>query len=102
MRLRYTPEAKQDLLALQDYIANTLYNSPAAERIVRSITASCSKLKQYPKMGTSMKEKTGYDTDLRLTICKHHVVVYRLDNDVISVARILNERQDYIRVLLGD
>lgn len=104
MKLRYTPEAVADLREIQHYIKNTLHNPTAALRISKAILAACSSLKEFPKMGTSIESKTGIETDLRMLVCEKWVVAYRIEAEqgVISVARVLDGRQDYMRFLLHD
>ena len=104
MKLRYTPEAISDLQEIKSYIKSTLYNPTAALRISKAILAACSSLKSFPKMGMSMKRKTGFETDLRMLICESWVAVYRIEDEsgMISVARIMDARQDYMRILFGE
>lgn len=104
MKLRYTPEAISDLQAIRRYIKNTLHNPTAALRISKAILAACSSLKSFPKMGMSIENKTGFETDLRMLICESWVAVYRIEDEsgMISVARIMDARQDYMRILFGE
>lgn len=104
MKLRYTPEAISDLQAIRRYIKNTLHNPTAALRISKAILAACSSLKSFPKMGMSIESKTGFETDLRMLICESWVAVYRIEDEsgMISVARIMDARQDYMRILFGE
>lgn len=55
-------------------------------------------------MGMSIKSKTGFETDLRMLICESWVAVYRIEDEsgMISVARIMDARQDYMRILFGE
>lgn len=104
MKLRYTPEAISDLQEIRRYIKNTLHNPTAALRISKAILAACSALKSFPKMGVSIESKTGFETDLRMLICENWVAIYRIEDEsgMISVARIMDARQDYIRILFGE
>lgn len=102
MNIRYTPEALRDLMELKEYIGGTLQNPRAAARITRDILDSCAQLKQFPKMGLDLDTRTGAKTGLRCLRCGKRIAFYRIDGETISVARILDGRQDYMRVLLGD
>ena len=104
MKLRYTPEAISDLREIQRYIKSTLHNPTAALRISKAILATCSSLEEFPKMGVSIVSKTGFETDLRMLVCEKWVVVYRIEaaQGVISIARVLDGRQDYMRLLLHE
>ena len=102
MRLRFTPKAIEDISELSDYIAGNLSNPTAALRIKESLLRTCSLLKTQPYMGGSVAEKTGYETELRFFVCEKHYIVYLVEEDVISVARVINGRQDFIRILFGE
>lgn len=101
MILRYTPEAIRDISALSDYISENLANPAAAFRIKKSLLDTCSLLKTQPLMGGSAAEKLGYDTDLRYFVCEKQYIFYRVEPEVISVARVISARQDVIRVLFS-
>ena len=101
MKLRYTPAAIADLQEIQSYISGTLHNPMAADRIVKSILENCGYLKAHPALGMSLSEKTGENTDLRYLLCGQYLALYRVEDGFISVARILNGRTDYMRILFG-
>lgn len=101
MTLRYTPEAIRDLQALRDYIGNTLGNPKAAARITKRILDDCGQLKRHPMLGISLEAKTGCPSDLRCLVCEKWLAFYRVDGDAVSIARILDGRQDYLHILFG-
>ena len=79
MRLRYTPAARADLRAMRDYIIHTLKNPSAAQRLTAKIVESCARLKDQPRMGAALSEKTGRDTDLRYLVCGDQIAFYRVE-----------------------
>ena len=87
---------------MSEYITDVLYNPSAANRITKSILKACSSLKQQPMMGISVKEKTGYNTDLRYLVREKHLIFYKTEDEDIFVARIINVLMDYINVLFGE
>lgn len=99
MKLRYTPEAISDLQSIKQYIKSTLRNPTAATRITKMILDSCTTLKSFPESGSSISALTGYETDLRMLICENYIALYRIDDDIVSVARIIHAKQDYMRIL---
>lgn len=104
MKLRYTPEAISEIQEIKRYIRNTLHNPNAAKRISGAILDACSSLKVFPEMGISVEEKTGVETDLRMLICENWAAFYRIETDsgIVSVARIIDVRQDYMHILFGE
>lgn len=99
MRIQYTPAAIADLQEMKAYISKTLHNPKAAYRITRNILDCCAHLKEHPQMGMSLSAKIGLDTDLRYLVCEQHLAMYRVEGDFILIARILDGRTDYMRVL---
>lgn len=102
MKLRFTPEAISDLAEIKRYIGKELHNPSAAMRITKMILNQCSLLKHFPRSGAELSALTGYETELRLLICENYIALYRIDTSTVSVARIINARQDYMRILLHE
>lgn len=101
MILRYSPEALEDLKQIKDYISENLHNPTAANRVVSTIAKSCSNLKEYPKMGLRLSEKTGRDTDLLYIITGKYFAFYRIEKHYISVIRVLDGRTNYLQILFN-
>lgn len=102
MTVRYTPEAIRDLQEMRQYISKILGNPKAATRIAKMILDTCSKLKQHPQMGSALEAKIGKPTDLRYLICEKRIAFYRVDGETISVARIIDGKQDYLHILFHE
>ncbi len=102
MKLRYTPEAIDDLRKITAYIKHTLQNPTAAKRIGTTILDSCSILKSQPKAGYSVQAKVGLETNLRVLVCEKYLIFYRVEEQAVSIARILDGRQDYLQLLFGE
>ena len=100
-KLRITPAAASDLAEIKAYISLELHNPQAAQRIVRSITHNLRHLQQNPHLGFSVSAKTGKETDLRALLSGNYFLFYRVEIEAVQVARILDGRQDYLRVLFG-
>ena len=101
-KLRLTPEAVDDLLQIKAYISDKLQNPTAAENTVRRITASLRILTRHAEAGPSVEAATGCKTDLRFLVCGNYIALYRVDGNTVSVARVFNGRQDYLRLLFGE
>ncbi len=102
MTIRYTPEALNDLRETKSYIRKVLKNPKAAARISRAILDACAQLKNHPELGMSLEARIGTPSDLRYLICEKYIALYRIDENTISVARILDGRQDYMHILFGE
>ena len=100
-KLRISPAAASDLAEIKTYISLELHNPQAAQRIVKSITHDLRHLQQNPPLGFSVSAKTGREIDLRALLSGNYFLFYRVENEAVQVARILDGRQDYLRVLFG-
>lgn len=99
MRLRYTPQARDDLRRIRAFFANELQNPRAGQRITARIVKSCGMLKDPPMLGLALRDRITRNTDLRYVIQGNHLVFYRLAEDTVSIIRILDGRTDYLRFL---
>ena len=97
-----SPEAARDLSQIKQYISTELKNKSAANRIVGSILKDLRGLGRYSEQGPSLEALTGFQTALRMLLCGKHVALYKLENETVFVARVLDARQDYLRVIFGD
>lgn len=100
-KLRITPAAASDLAEIKAYISLELHNPQVAQRIVKSITHDLRHLQQNPHLGFSVSAKTARETDLRALLSGNYFLFYRVEIEAVQVARILDGRQDYLRVLFG-
>ena len=101
-KVRLTPEAVRDLAEIKRYISKELGNPTAAQRVAGSIIENLRILEYHSMAGPSVEALTGYASDLRLLKCGHYIAIYRAEGKIVSVARIIHGRQDYMRVLFGD
>ena len=72
-----------------------------AQRIVKSITLALRHLQQNPHLGFAVSAKTGREPDLQALLSGYYFLFYRVKAETIQVARVLDGRQDYLRVLFG-
>ena len=102
MRIEYKRAALLDLQQTQAYIANTLKNKPAAQKLVSSVLHAVSLLADNPRMGTALNSRFDVDSDLRFIVVAKQLVFYRIvDDALISIIRILDGSRDYISILFG-
>lgn len=100
MRIEYKSAALRDITQRRDYIAHELNNGPAAQKLVASILRAVSLLADNPRMGAPLSGKYDIETDIRFLIVAKQFVFYRVvDDELISVIRILDGRQDYMAIL---
>lgn len=103
MKIEYKSAAVRDIAPKKEYIETVLKNKKAAHKLVASILRAVSLLANNPRMGAPLHGKYDVKTDLRFLIVARQLVFYRIANDeLISVIRVLDGRQDYMALLFGD
>ena len=100
-KLKITPAAASDLAEISAYISMQLHNPQAARRIAKNITHDLRLLQQNPHLGFSVSAKIGRETNLRALLSGNYFLFYSIENEAIQVSRVLDGRQDYLRVLFG-
>lgn len=101
MELYYTPKARNDLLQIKESIIEKFDDENLAKKILRKMTETVRQLITFPYLGQELSGITGIYTDYRCLFCEKNYVFYRIEADRVCVIRVLNERQDYMRVLFG-
>jgi len=98
-KLRINPLATEDLIEIKNYITRELENPTAAINVVRKIIDSYEKLKEFPMMGADLSVKVNIKTDFRYLVSGNYIVFYRVDDEYVSIYRILYAGRDYLRIL---
>ena len=102
MKLSYTPQARADLREIQGYIADHLQNPTAAKHITTMVLKSAGHLTDFPRLGFSVSEKTGRETDARCLFSGNYGIFYIVDEESILVLRILDARTDYMKCVFEE
>jgi len=94
--IRYTLEAIKDLKGIFDHIAqesikNALSYSEYVEKMIQ-------KLEDNPYLGMTCQRKR-VRIDCRILIVRSHLVIYRLDNNEVTIVRVLRDKQKYTDLL---
>lgn len=100
-KLKISPEARNDLLEIKNYISQELYSPQAAEKFISKITKRIRRLLDYPGIGASLSSVIDIQTDYRFLICAGYLIFYRYEDEIIYVVRILYGKRDYMRVLFS-
>ena len=101
MELYYTPKARNDLLQIKESNIEKFDDENLAKKILRKMTETVRQLITFPYLGQELSGITGIYTDYRCLFCEKNYVFYRIEADRVCVIRVLNERQDYMRILFG-
>ena len=101
MELYYTPRARNDLVNIKESVIEKFDDEDLAKKILRKMTETVRQLITFPYLGQELSGITGIYTEYRCLFCEKNYVFYRVEENRICVIRILNEKQDYMRILFG-
>jgi toxin ParE1/3/4 len=88
-RVRWSPRAADDLEAIAEYIS---LDSPAyAKSVVKTIVDITRKFSQFPLAGRIVPEFS--DENIREWLAYNYRIIYRLDQNGITVAAIVHGRR---------
>ena len=102
MKIRLTHTALNDLKEIKAYIENDLSNPIAANNVIRRIIEDYSRLEISPHIGPSLSTKVPFDTDYRFIVSGNYLVFYKVDNEYVSIYRVLYGRRDYLKVIFDE
>ena len=100
-RLNYSPKFLEDLLSIGDYIEYQLFNPSGADRITNGIMDATNILAKYPEAGTKIFLPGGLDSGYRFVVFEDYLAVYQIRVGEVYIARAVNVKQDYMRVLFS-
>ena len=101
MEIYYTPRARNDLVNIKESVIENFDDENLAIEVLKKITKTVRHLIVFPYLGQEVSEITGIYTEYRCLFCEKNYVFYRVEADRICVIRVLNEKQDYMRILFG-
>ena len=100
--IRLAPTALADLQAIKEYIENDLSNPAAAQNVVKRIIQDYTRLGDAPFIGARLSSKIAIETDFRYLVSGNYIIFYQVNEEFVSVYRILYGRRDYIKIIFGD
>lgn len=101
MKIYYSPKAREDLLHIRESILEIWDDEKLALKITGRIAKEIRNLESFPYMGEQISAIMGVQSDYRCLFSNQNYIFYRVEQDRILIVRILNEKQDYMRILFG-
>jgi toxin ParE1/3/4 len=89
-KIVYSPQARADLKEIWFYISED--NVEAADRFILRILEKCSLLAESPEMG---RARDDIEDGVRSFPVGDYVILYRIDNSSIEIARVFHGKRDY-------
>lgn len=90
MRIRWLSDAVDDLIEIQNYIAND--NPPAAGNVAKRIKACVNSLKKHPGIGRAGRVE---GTRELVVAGLPYIIPYRVKNNMIEILRVLHGSMEW-------
>jgi toxin ParE1/3/4 len=93
-QLRFTDDARRDLVDIAVYIASESQSREIALAFVERLRAKCRHLASLPAtLGTARPDLR---EGIRSTSCQGYVIFFRYQGDLLEVVNVLHSRRDVI------
>lgn len=99
--IRFSPEARNDLAEIGDYLSYQLRNKSAARNLMARIQSSVLSPEQFPESGTPILF-AGPSIVYRYLVCGSYMIFYHISMEAVHIDRILYGRRDYLSILFGE
>ena len=90
IRVNITKRAENDLTAIYDYIDQKLQSPQAAMKLFNRLAKEIQSWEVFPERYPIVPELLDLGLKVRCLVIKNYSIFYRLDNDVVTVIRILH------------
>lgn len=90
IRVNITKRAENDLTAIYDYINQKLQSPQVAMKLFNRLAKAIQSLEVFPERFAIVPEFLDLGLKVRRLVIKNYSIFYRLDNDVVTVIRILH------------
>ena len=101
-KLNFSPESRNDLFDIKQYITEELDSPIAAENTLKKILKTIRMLETQPFIGAPLSSIVNIDTHYRFLVCGNYLACYYVENEEVFIVRILYGRRDYVKILFGD
>ena len=98
-KVNLSPEFQRDLDDIWTHIVEEYMNPDATERITDGILGTAQKLETFPLSGKKISLPGGMDSGYRFLLFENYIIVYRIQPDLVQVARVVHSALDYMRVM---
>lgn len=97
MKVSYSPEALDDLRYIKADIENRYGKEKSTEIVLKILEI----LKHFQMPEWTWKKRWYLVSDYQYVYTEKNYVFYRIEKDYVRIIRVLNEREDFMRVLFG-
>ena len=94
-KLQYSPDALEKLKEIKQNISSR-YGAEKAKAVIKEMTKAFRDIQQFENKGPSVENLIGIPCDYRMLYVQHNYVFYRIENDIVRIIDIFNEKEDFM------
>lgn len=98
-KIRYSKEAKQDLIDTKKYIKYNLQEPKIADKLINKIKKEIDKLLNDPQIYQIVDDDFIKKLEIRKIIVDNYIVFYRIKEKTIEIVRVMYGRRNWITLL---
>lgn len=99
-QIKYTPDAAEKLRDIKRKVMSQ-YGQEKAIAVTRRLTKSIRGLLENEKMGPSVENMFGIDSEYRYLFVSPNYIFYRIEESCIRIINIYHEKEDFMWQLFG-
>ena len=99
-KLVYSPDYAEKMRGLKKYL-DLQFGVEIRKKVIKSIGNRVRSLREHEKLGVSVRDMYGVDSDCLVIFAQRNYVFYRIESDSIYIVNIYNEREDFMMDLFG-
>lgn len=92
---------RRSTIRIRDTVEERWDNPELTLKVLRGITGMIRNLAVFPYMGIELRKCLDMSTEYRSLFYKQNYIFYRIEQDTVWIIRILNEKEDFMRILFG-
>jgi len=101
-KLHISPEARDDLRGIKEYVTAELGSPTTAVNTVSKIAKAIRGLADLPARGAPLSSIVELPNDYRFLVCGNYLAFYRHEGSDVYLVRVLYGKRDYMKILFGD
>lgn len=98
--VEYSEVSRQKIGNMRQYLSEE-FGDKISKKIIKKLLDTIDALSLNERMGVSVSDVLGIDSDYRYLVAVHNYVFYRIEDDSIIVVNIFNDREDFMYHLFG-
>jgi len=100
-KIKFTPDALEDMKEIKAYIADELCSEQSAINTTQKIMKRIRQLGSFPEIGAPLSSIISLEVPYRFLVCGNYIAFYKIDGDEVHIIRVHYGRRNFIQIFFG-